>query len=42
MVKTAIYRLRQKIEVEPDSPRYILTVRGVGYTMPVWEARAGE
>ncbi len=37
MVKTAIYRLRQKIEVEPDSPRYILTVRGVGYTMPVWE-----
>ena len=38
MVKTAIYRLRQKIEVEPDSPRYILTVRGVGYTMPVWEA----
>lgn len=37
MVKTAIYRLRQKIEAEPDSPRYILTVRGVGYTMPVWE-----
>lgn len=23
--------LRQKIEDEPDSPRYILTVRGVGY-----------
>ena len=23
--------LRQKIEDEPDNPRYILTVRGVGY-----------
>ncbi|HIQ05825.1 MAG TPA: response regulator transcription factor [Anaerolineae bacterium] len=34
MVKTAIYRLRQKIEPTPDNPRYILTVRGVGYTMP--------
>lgn len=34
MVKTAIYRLRQKIEPDPDAPRYILTVRSVGYTMP--------
>lgn len=34
MVKTAIYRLRQKIEDEPDNPSYILTVRGAGYTMP--------
>jgi DNA-binding response OmpR family regulator len=33
MVKTAIYRLRQKIETEPDNPRYLLTMRGVGYTM---------
>ena len=33
MVKTAIYRLRQKIETEPDNPRYLLTVRGVGYTI---------
>jgi DNA-binding response OmpR family regulator len=38
MVKTAIYRLRQKIESEPDSPRYLLTVRGIGYTMPLQEA----
>jgi DNA-binding response OmpR family regulator len=34
MVKTAIYRLRQRIEKEPENPEYILTVRGVGYTMP--------
>jgi len=26
-------RLRQKIEVDPDSPRYLLTVRGVGYSL---------
>jgi DNA-binding response OmpR family regulator len=34
MVKTAIYRLRQKIEEEPDNPAYIITIRGSGYTMP--------
>lgn len=33
MVKTAVYRLRQKIEVEPESPQYIQTVRGVGYVI---------
>lgn len=37
MVKTAIYRLRQKIEPDPNSPCYILTVRGVGYTVPAPE-----
>lgn len=30
-VDVHIRYLRQKIEDEPDSPRYILTVRGVGY-----------
>jgi DNA-binding response OmpR family regulator len=35
MVKTTIYRLRQKIETEPENPRYLLTVRGVGYTIPL-------
>ena len=34
MVKTAIYRLRQKIEEEPENPSYIITIRGLGYTMP--------
>lgn len=34
MVKTAVYRLRHKIEEEPEQPKYIVTVRSVGYTMP--------
>lgn len=34
MVKTAIYRLRQKIDDEPENSSYILTIRGVGYLMP--------
>lgn len=33
MVKTAIYRLRQKIGDNPENPEFILTIRGVGYTM---------
>jgi DNA-binding response OmpR family regulator len=33
MVKTAIYRLRQKIEKDPHHPDYILTMRGTGYIM---------
>jgi DNA-binding response OmpR family regulator len=32
LVKTHIRHLRQKVEPEPDSPQYIVTVPGVGYT----------
>ncbi|MBN1993001.1 MAG: response regulator transcription factor [Anaerolineae bacterium] len=31
MVKVEIYRLRQKIEPDPKTPRFIRTIRGVGY-----------
>lgn len=31
LVKQYIYRLRQKLEPDPDHPRYIRTVRGEGY-----------
>ena len=30
-VDTHVFRLRQKIEADPDAPRHLLTVRGVGY-----------
>jgi DNA-binding response OmpR family regulator len=33
LIKTHIYHLRQKIERDPDHPRYIQTVQGVGYTL---------
>lgn len=33
MVKAAIFRLRKKIELDPKSPCYIITVEGVGYKM---------
>ena len=32
-VDVAIRRLREKMEDDPASPRYILTKRGVGYVM---------
>ena len=32
-VTTHINRLRAKVELDPMSPRFILTVRGAGYTM---------
>lgn len=31
MVKVEVYRLRQKIEPDPKNPRYIRTIRSVGY-----------
>jgi two-component system KDP operon response regulator KdpE len=31
LLKQYIYRLRQKIEIDPDAPRYLHTVRGEGY-----------
>jgi DNA-binding response OmpR family regulator len=31
-LRTAIARLRRKIELDPDHPRFLHTVRGVGYT----------
>jgi DNA-binding response OmpR family regulator len=33
LVKSHIHQIRQRIEPDPNSPRYLLTVPGVGYTM---------
>jgi len=33
LVKSHIHQIRQKIEPDPNTPRYLLTVPGVGYTM---------
>jgi DNA-binding response OmpR family regulator len=33
LIKTHIYHLRQKIEPDPATPRYLLTVPGIGYTL---------
>ncbi len=30
-VKLYVWRLRQKIELQPDQPKYLLTERGIGY-----------
>lgn len=35
LIKRHIYTLRQKIEPQPDQPRFILNVRGVGYRLAV-------
>ena len=33
LIKWYIHRLRQQIEPDPSNPRYVLNVRGVGYTL---------
>lgn len=38
-VNTHINRLRAKLEVDPTNPRYVLTVRGVGYRFMNHEGR---
>jgi DNA-binding response OmpR family regulator len=35
LVKTHIRHLRQKVEPNPNTPQYIMTVPGVGYTFTV-------
>ena len=37
-----IRKLRKKIEPEPDRPRYIVTVRGVGYKYTENEEMVGK
>lgn len=34
IVRVHVRRLRRKLEPDPSSPRYIVNVRGVGYTFP--------
>ena len=41
LIKPHIYHLRQKIEPDPSTPRYILTVRGVGYMLADTSTRLG-
>jgi DNA-binding response OmpR family regulator len=42
LVKPHMYHLRQKIETDPSSPRYILTVRGTGYLLSASPGEAAE
>jgi DNA-binding response OmpR family regulator len=42
VVDVHIGKLRQKIEPEPAHPRYILTVRGVGYRFVDRQPYEGE
>lgn len=41
-VDVYVRRLREKIEVEPDTPRYLKTLRGAGYRFDVPAARQPE
>jgi DNA-binding winged helix-turn-helix (wHTH) protein len=37
-LRVYIYRLRQKLEMDPDDPRYLVTFPGVGYMVRAPEA----
>lgn len=39
-LRSHIYRLRQKIEVSPKRPKYVITQRGLGYRFPTVKAGA--
>jgi DNA-binding response OmpR family regulator len=39
LIKRHVFALRQKIEPEPSSPRYILNVRGVGYRLALPQSK---
>ncbi|MGH2377219.1 MAG: response regulator transcription factor [Candidatus Limnocylindria bacterium] len=41
-LKVYVGRLRTKLEPDPQKPRYILTVRGVGYQFPAAEPAAAS
>jgi two-component system, OmpR family, alkaline phosphatase synthesis response regulator PhoP len=34
-VKNLVRRLRQKIEPDPENPRYLVTIYGYGYMVPI-------
>ena len=38
-LRTAVARLRRKIEPDPDHPRFLITVRGVGYSFQQRQAQ---
>jgi DNA-binding response OmpR family regulator len=41
MLDTYVRRLRKKLEVDPDHPRYLHTVRGVGYRLAELDVSVG-
>jgi two-component system KDP operon response regulator KdpE len=41
-LRTAIARLRRKIEPDPDHPRFLVTVRGVGYSFQQRQGQPAE
>ena len=41
-LRVHVYRLRQKIERDPKMPRYVVTMRGAGYSFPHRLQRSGE